>query len=43
MHRIARPRHRPSQIVDRALDPVPDGSALHITGDHQLVRALGGV
>ena len=27
MHSLTVARHRPSQLVDRALDPVPDGSA----------------
>ncbi len=28
MHRITRPRRRPSQLIDRALDPVPDRQTL---------------
>ena len=42
MHSLTVARRRPPQLIDRALDPVPDGPALHVAGGHQLVRALGG-
>jgi hypothetical protein len=33
----------PTQLVDRALDPVPEGPAFHVAGRHQLVGTLGGM
>ena len=40
MHSLAVARRRPLQLIDRALDPVPDGPPLHVTSCQQLVRAL---
>jgi len=41
MHPFAIPRCRPLQLVDRALDPVPDGPSFHVASRQQLVGALG--
>jgi len=43
MHSLTMARRRPPQLIDRALDPVPDGSAFHVAVRHQLVGALCGV
>jgi len=43
MHSLTVAGRRPPQFINRALDPMPNGPALHVAGGHQLVRALGGV
>ncbi len=43
MHLVAVARRRPPQFIDRALDTVPNSTAFHVTGGHQLVGALGGM
>ncbi len=43
MYRIARPRHRPPELVDRLLDPVPNSPALHVTKGQQRVGTVGRV
>ncbi len=43
MHPFVIPRRRLPQLVDRALNAMPDSPAVHVALGHQLVRALGGV
>ncbi len=43
MYRLTRPRRCLLQLIDGALDTVPNSTAFHVTGGHQLVGALGGM
>ena len=41
MHSLTVARRRPSELVDRTLDAVPDGAAVHVAIGQELVGALG--
>ena len=43
MHSFALTRRRPPQLVDRALNAMPDGPPLHIAKGQQRVGAVGRV
>ena len=42
MYPFVIPRLRPPQLVDRALNAMPDGSAVHVAFGHQFIGALCG-